>query len=224
MEVVAREHVVHSEDGLATQRDVPEHFRCAWWEYCWHMIGRMPFWMFVWHSGHRRGNTLVLMTVAVGGCAAAPPELRKQTKPWIPSCDWVRLLQVMWKCRWHVMQTIDVVTQHIDLEQPEHVGPSFRSMSLARRSSNRRCTEWFSTPLPENNCRLPGMQLWAWLSRICRSFGKGLDTGRHEKAPVRCLCSRLAAFHGALLSAAVCNLIMCLYEVKFQMLRNLSFD
>ena len=30
-----------------------------------------------------------------------------------------------------------------------------------------------------------------WYSR------KGLNTGRHEKAPVRCPCCRLAAFHGA---------------------------
>ena len=34
MEVVDREHVFHSQDWLATQRDISEHFRCAWCEYC----------------------------------------------------------------------------------------------------------------------------------------------------------------------------------------------
>ena len=33
---------------------------------------------------------------------------------------------------------------------------------------------------------------------IGRSSWKGLDTGRHEKTPVRCPCSRLATLHGAL--------------------------
>ena len=32
---------------------------------------------------------------------------------------------------------------------------------------------------------------------VGRSSEEGLDTGRHEKAPVRCPCSRLAALHGA---------------------------
>ena len=32
---------------------------------------------------------------------------------------------------------------------------------------------------------------------IGRSSWKGLDTGRHERAPVRCPCSRLAALNGA---------------------------
>ena len=32
---------------------------------------------------------------------------------------------------------------------------------------------------------------------IGRSSWKGLSSGRHEKAPVHCPCSRLAALHGA---------------------------
>ena len=28
------EHAGHSQEGLATQRDMPEHFLCARWEHC----------------------------------------------------------------------------------------------------------------------------------------------------------------------------------------------
>ena len=34
MEVVGRERVGHSQEGLATQRDMPEHFLCVRWEHC----------------------------------------------------------------------------------------------------------------------------------------------------------------------------------------------
>ena len=34
MEVVEREHAGHSQEGLATQLDMPEHFLCARWEHC----------------------------------------------------------------------------------------------------------------------------------------------------------------------------------------------
>ena len=34
MEMVGRRHAGHSQEGLATQRDLPEHFLCARWEHC----------------------------------------------------------------------------------------------------------------------------------------------------------------------------------------------
>ena len=46
----------------------------------------------------------------------------------------------------------------------------------------------------QKNCRLPSAQLWEWTSRIRRSSGKSLNTGRHVKSPVQCPCSRLAAW------------------------------
>ena len=43
--------------------------------------GTMPCGIFVWLRRHRRGNTLLLLTVAMEGSAAAPPEQKKQMKP-----------------------------------------------------------------------------------------------------------------------------------------------
>ena len=34
MEVVRREHAGHSQEGLATQRGMPEHVKCARWKHC----------------------------------------------------------------------------------------------------------------------------------------------------------------------------------------------
>ena len=34
MGVVDREHAGHSHEGLATQRNMPEHFLCVMWEHC----------------------------------------------------------------------------------------------------------------------------------------------------------------------------------------------
>ena len=34
MGVVGREHAGHSQEGLATQRQMPEHFLCARWALC----------------------------------------------------------------------------------------------------------------------------------------------------------------------------------------------
>ena len=34
MEVVGKDHAGHSQEGLTTQRDMPEHFLCARWEHC----------------------------------------------------------------------------------------------------------------------------------------------------------------------------------------------
>ena len=81
---------------------------------------------------------------------------------------------------------VGVLSQRIDLEQPEHVGLGCSSMSPARMSCNRSCWAGFTTPV-----------LWVWSSQIRRSSGKGLDTACHEMAPVRRPCSRLAVFHGA---------------------------
>ena len=43
----------------------------------------------------------------------------------------------------------------------------------------------------------PGAQFWVGSSRNWSVFLKRPNAGRHEKAPVRCPCSRLAALHGA---------------------------
>ena len=90
-----------------------------------------------------------------------------------------------------------VVSQRIDLEQPEHVDSGFSSILHARRSSSRRCRAGFTILVTEKNCRLPVVQLWVWSSQIRWSSGKGLYTGRHGKAPAQCPCIRLAALHGA---------------------------
>ena len=42
-----------------------------------------------------------------------------------------------------------MVSQLIDLEQSEHVGPAFSSMSPARMNSSRRCRAGFTTPVSE---------------------------------------------------------------------------
>ena len=44
---------------------------------------------------------------------------------------------------------------------------------------------------------------------ICRTSRKGLNTGRHERTPVRCPCSRLAALHGAPLQCEISAKNMC---------------
>ena len=43
----------------------------------------------------------------------------------------------------------------------------------------------------------PGAQFWVGSSRNWSVFLERPNTGRHEKAPVRCPCSRLAALHDA---------------------------
>ena len=42
----------------------------------------------------------------------------------------------------------------------------------------------------------PGAQFWVGSSRNWSVFRERPNTGRHEKAPVRCPCNRLAALHG----------------------------
>ena len=42
MEVVGREQKL-----LTTQLVIPEHFLCARWEHCWHLMERMPCQVFV---------------------------------------------------------------------------------------------------------------------------------------------------------------------------------
>ena len=42
----------------------------------------------------------------------------------------------------------------------------------------------------------PGAQFWVGSSRNWSVFLERPNTGRHEKAPVRCPCNRLAALHG----------------------------
>ena len=43
----------------------------------------------------------------------------------------------------------------------------------------------------------PGAQFWVGSSRNWSVFLERPNTGRHEKAPARCPCSRLVALHGA---------------------------
>ena len=64
-------------------------------------------------------------------------------------------------------------------ERPEHF------------PSARRCND------DSQSHRHPGAQLWVGSSLNWSVFRGGLNTGRHEKAPVRSTCSRLATLHGA---------------------------
>ena len=61
----------------------------------------------------------------------------------------------------------------------------------------------------------PGAQFWVGSSRNWSVFLERPNTGRHEKAPVRCPCSRLAALHGAPQTLKECCLsvvrILCLH-------------
>ena len=41
MKVVGREHVGHSQEALVKQWYMPEHFLCARWEHCCHIMGWM---------------------------------------------------------------------------------------------------------------------------------------------------------------------------------------
>ena len=50
----------------------------------------------------------------------------------------------------------------------------------------------------------PGAQFWVGSSRNWSVFLERPNTGRHEKAPVRCPCSRLAALHGAPRTRLIC--------------------
>ena len=96
----------------------------TWWDGCQ---------IFVWLSRRLRGNTLVMVTVVIGGlCTTAHPEQKEQTKPLIPRFDRVRRPQVLWKCRWQNERTMGVTSQCFDLFQPEWVVPGFGSMSPAR--------------------------------------------------------------------------------------------
>ena len=47
MEVDGRGNVGHIQEGLTTQRDMPEYFLCAKWEHRCHIMGRMPCRIFV---------------------------------------------------------------------------------------------------------------------------------------------------------------------------------
>ena len=44
---------------------------------------------------------------------------------------------------------------------------------------------------------LPGAQVWIGSNQNWSVFMGSLNMGRHKKAPVRCLCSRLADLRGA---------------------------
>ena len=53
-----------------------------------------------------------------------------------------------------------------------------------------------NTPDYTRSYHHPGAQFWVGSSRNWSVFMKRPNTGCHEKAPVRCPCSRLAALHG----------------------------
>ena len=55
----------------------------------------------------------------------------------------------------------------------------------------------------------PGAQFWVGSSRNWSVFLEKPNTGRHEKAPVRCPCSRLAALHGDPRTQDRLTLLMC---------------
>ena len=69
--------------------------------------------------------------------------------------------------------------------------------------------------------RHPGAQFWVGLSRNWSVFLERPNTGCHEKAPVRCPCSRLAALHGAprthlvLLDADILSLVFVIIDVSY---------
>ena len=62
------------------------------------------------------------------------------------------------------------------------------------RSISRVCGEYTDYTRPYHH---PGAQFRVGSSRNWSVFLERPNTGRHEKAPVRCPCSRLAALHGA---------------------------
>ena len=62
------------------------------------------------------------------------------------------------------------------------------------RSISRVCGEYTDYTRSYHH---PGAQFWVGSNRNCSVFQERPNTGRHEKAPVRCQCSRLAALHSA---------------------------
>ena len=83
------------------------------------------------------------------GMAATRPEQKRQMNPWIPICDRMRRGQDPLKCRWQVEQSLGVVPQRIELEQPEHVCPGFSSVYPAYRNSSRWYRAGFTTLVTE---------------------------------------------------------------------------
>ena len=57
----------------------------------------------------------------------------------------------------------------------------------------------------------PGAQFWVGSSRNWSVFLERPNTGRHEKAPVRCPCSLLAALHGAPRTRTISLRLVLLY-------------
>ena len=66
----------------------------------------------------------------------------------------------------------------------------------------------------------PGAQFWVGSSRNWSVFLERPNTGRHEKAPVRCPCSLLAALHGA--PRMQIDVVQVVYDLK--QLFNLLYD
>ena len=59
----------------------------------------------------------------------------------------------------------------------------------------------------------PGAQFWVGSSRNWSVFLERPNTGRHEKAPVCCPCSRLAALHGAPQTRDLCNVMIIMFKL-----------
>ena len=68
----------------------------------------------------------------------------------------------------------------------------------------------------------PGVQFWVGSSRNWSVFLERPNTGRHDKAPVRCPCSRLAALHGASRTPTIIEVI-ALYNVPSKVC-DIAFD
>ena len=69
------------------------------------------------------------------------------------------------------------------------------------RSISRVCGEYTDYTRSYHH---PGAQFWVGSSRNWSVFLERPNTGRHEKAPVRCPFSRLAALHGAPRTLTMC--------------------
>ena len=66
----------------------------------------------------------------------------------------------------------------------------------------------------------PGAQFWVGSRRNWSVILERPITGRHENAPVRCPCSRLAALHGAPRTLYVMLYVVLVYLMLFAALSN----
>ena len=87
----------------------------------------------------------------------------------------------------------------MEVEVGRHAGRSHEGCWHVRRCRSTSRVRGENTDDTRSH-RFSEVQVWAGSSRNSssdRSSDEGLNTGRHEKAPVRYPCSRLATLHGA---------------------------